>query len=214
MSVGVSVAAATAVSATPNSAAELFGIIERKAPAYLDLLTAVTDEEFEAAFTALLEGAVQHLEKNKKKFATLDEEGLTAVFAGKLSVPGLTVEQETNSNGHVDLMIEADHCIPTRTKLGEAKIYSGPSYHMKGIGQLLGQYTTGRETRGLLLNYVRKKNIKGLTAKLKAALDKELPENQIGPCEDHTLKWSLVTKHQHSSGETVSLGHIGCNLHI
>lgn len=198
----------------PDSAAMLFELIGRKAPAYLDLLTATSDEEFEAAFTVLLEGAVQHLEKNKKNFERLDEEGLSAVFAGSLTIPGLTVTQETNSNGHVDLTIEADHCTPARTKLGEAKIYSGPSYHIKAISQLLGRYTTGRETSGLLLNYVRKKDIKGLTAKLRAAMDKELPENQTGPCEDHMLKWSLVTKHQHSSGETVSLGHIGCNLHI
>ena len=118
------------------------------------------------------------------------------------------------STAHVDLTIEVDQCSPARIKLGEAKIYSGPSYHIKGIGQLLGRYTTGRENAGLLINYVRKKDIKGITAKLKTAMDKKLPENQTGPCEDHTLKWSLVTKHKHSSGEIVSIGHIGCNLHV
>jgi len=214
MSVGVGTAPAAEVSVAPNSAAALVQILERKAPAYLDLFTASTDEEFEAAFTTLLEGAVQHLEKNKRNFAKLDEEGLTAAFAGTLSMPGLTVTQETNSNGHVDLTIVADHCTPARTKLGEAKIYSGPAYHIKGMGQLLGRYTTGRETRGLLLSYVREKNIKEIAAKLKAALDKELPENQTGPCEDHTLKWSFVTKHEHNSGEAVSVGHVGCNLYI
>lgn len=198
----------------PNSAVIYFEVIGRKAPAYLDLLTAKTDEEFEVAFTALLEDVVQHLERNKKNFEKLDEEGLSAAFAGKLSIPGLTVTQETNSNGHVDLTIEADHCSPARIKLGEAKIYSGPNYHIKGIGQLLGRYTTGRETPGLLINYVRKKDIKGITAKLKTAMDKKLPENQTGPCDDHALKWSLVTKHEHSSGEIVSIGHIGCNLHV
>jgi len=197
-----------------NSAAELIERLKRKAPAYLDLIIAETDEEFEAAFTTILETAVTHLEKNKKKFAKLDEEGLSGVLAGTLSIPGLTVTQEPNSNGHVDLMIEADHCTPARIKLGEAKIYSSPSYHMKGISQLLGRYTTGRETPGLLLNYVRKPDIKGITTKLKAEMDKKLPENQTGPCEEHTLKWSLQTKHAHSSGEEVSLSHIGCNLHF
>lgn len=198
----------------PNSAVALFDVIGRKSPAYLDLVTAKTDDEFELAFTALLEGAVQHLEKNKRNFEKLDEEGLSAAFAGKLSMPGLTVTQETNSNGHVDLTIEADHCLPARVKLGEAKIYSGPNYHIKGIEQLLGRYTTGRETPGLLVNYVRKPDIKGITAKLKAEMDKTLPEKQTGPCEEHTLKWSLRTKHQHSSGEEISLSHIGCNLHV
>ena len=198
----------------PNSAAELLDRIKRRAPAYLDLLTAETEEEFEAAFAVILEGAVQHLEKNKKNFEKLDEEGLSGVLAGNLSMPGLTVTQETNSNGHVDLTIEADHCTPARIKLGEAKIYYSPSYHIKGISQLLGRYTTGREMPGLLINYVRKKGIKEITAKLKTEMDKKRPENQTGPCEDYILKWSLVTKHKHSSGEVVSVGHIGCNLYV
>ena len=37
------------------------------APAYLDLLTARTEDEFETAFTAILNRAVHHMEKNKKK---------------------------------------------------------------------------------------------------------------------------------------------------
>ena len=113
-----------------------------------------------------------------------------------------------------ELTIEADHCTPIRVKLGEAKIYSSPSYHIKGIGQLLGRYTTGRETAGLLINYVRKPGIKAIVTKLKTEMDNKLPENQTGPCEDYVLKWSLVTKHKHSSGEIVSVGHIGFNLHV
>lgn len=197
-----------------NSAAELFERIKKKAPAYLDLLTSETDEEFELAFVAILERAIHHLEKNKKNFQSLDEEGLSGVLAGALSIPGLTVTQETNSNGHVDLTIEADHCTPIRIKLGEAKIYSSPSYHIKGIGQLLGRYTTGRETAGLLINYVRKPDIKAIVTKLKTEMDNKLPENQTGPCEDYVLKWSLLTKHKHISGEIVSVGHIGFNLHV
>lgn len=122
--------------------------------------------------------------------------------------------QEPNSNGHVDLTIVADHCTPIRVKLGEAKIYSSPSYHIKGIGQLLGRYTTGRETPGLLINYVRKPDIKSIVGKLKTEMDKKLPEHQTGPCQDHLLKWSLLTRHKHSSGEIVSVGHIGFNLHV
>lgn len=196
----------------PDSAAALIERLRRKAPAYLDLLTAETTAEFETAFTTLLEGAVTHLEKNRKNFAKLGEEGLTGAFAGYLTVPGLTVTQESNSNGHVDLTIEADHCTPARTKLGEAKIYSGPTYHIKGVGQLIDRYTTGRETPGLLINFVRKRNIKRITDNLQRMLDKKRPCKQIGKCEPHTLKWSLVTKHKHTTGEPVSLAHISCNL--
>lgn len=192
---------------------ELVERLKRKAPEYLDLISAETDDEFEAAFEVLLEKAVSHLEMNRKNFRQLDEEGLTAALAGKLSMPGLTVTQETNSNGHVDLTIEADHCTPQRKKLGEAKIYAGAAYHISGIEQLLGRYTTGREGRGLLVVYVRKKNIKELLAKLREQLDAVLPHGQTVPSRDHTLKWSFITRHSHSSGEELSLSHIGCNLH-
>jgi hypothetical protein len=195
-----------------NSVAELFDRLKRKNPAYLDLATAETEEEFEAAFCVILEHAVHHLEKNKKNFEKLDEEGLSGAFAGTLSIPGaLVVTQETNSNGHVDLTIEAE-CTPVRIKLGEAKIYSSPSYHIKGIRQLVERYTTGRETEGLLINYVRMKDIKGITEKLRTEMDKQLPVNQTEPCKNHKLKWSLVTKHKHSSGEVLSVAHVGCNL--
>jgi hypothetical protein len=196
-----------------DSVAELIERLKRKAPEYVDLLVAETDAEFEKAFTVLLERAIHHLEKNKKNFAKLGEVGLSGVLAGALTIPGLTVSQETHSNGHVDLTIEADHCSPVRIKLGEAKLYSSPSYHIKGITQLLTRYTTARELPGLIINYVRKENIKGIVEDLKAKMDKQLPENQVGPCENHTLQWSLKTKHKHSSGEVVTVEHIGCNLH-
>jgi len=154
------------------------------------------------------------LEKNKKLLAKLAEEGLSAVLAGSLTMPGLIVTQETNSNGHVDLTIEADHCSPARVKLGEAKIYAGPSYHMKGVKQLLGRYTTGREAAGLLLNYVRKPDIKDITARLRTAMETQLPASQTGPCLDHILKWSFITRHKHTSGEELPICHVGCNLYI
>jgi phosphomannomutase len=201
------------VTTNENSAHALFERIKRKAPEYLDLLTAVTDEEFETAFDALLDKAVRQLEKNKDNFEKLNEVGLSGALAMALSIPGLTVVQEAHSNGHVDLTIEADHCTPSRTKLGEAKIYAGLAYHLKGLEQLLGRYTTGRDGRALLISYVRKKDIKKLIDELREDMDETLPQGQSGATQDHTLKWSFVTVHKHSSGESLQVGHIGCNLH-
>src|SRR4051812_23118009 len=108
-----------------STAAALIDQIRRKAPEYLDLLTARTDVEFEGAFDALMQGAVSRLEQNSRNYQHLDEVGLSAVLGGNLSVPGLSVTLESHSNGHVDLTIEADHCVPARRKLAEAKIYDG-----------------------------------------------------------------------------------------
>jgi hypothetical protein len=104
--------------------------------------------------------------------------------------------------------------MPIRKKLGEAKIYDGPEYHLKGLQQLLGRYTTGREGRGMLIVYVRKKNIASLIKKLREKMDADLPCQQQGEATDHAIKWSFITKHAHSCGENLEVGHIGCNLFI
>jgi len=195
-----------------GSARDLIKLIERKAPEYLDLLTAKTDEEFENAFDAILGHGVAYIEENKKFFKELDEEGLSSVLVAKLSIPGLTVSREKNSNGHVDITIEADHSSPVRKKLGEAKIYRGPEYHYTGLEQLLGRYTTGREGRGLLVAFCRQKNIAGLFASLRQRMDVDLPSDQQGPTINHSAKWQFLSLHLHSSGEKVEVGHVGCNV--
>lgn len=188
--------------------------IQQKAPEYVALLTATSLEEFEAAFLPILERAVHGLEVNSKNFTALNEEGLTAVLAQALSIPGFTVTQETNSNGHVDITIKADHCMPMRQKLGEAKVWDGPAWHLKGVEQLLDKYTTGRETRGLLISYVRTADIAGLILKLRQRMDEELPNQQQKPASDLALKWSFQTDHLHSCGEVLEVAHVGCNLFV
>ena len=200
-----------------DSADSYFALVERikrKAPAYLDLLTAETDDQFEAAFEVILEIAIRRLERNKVNLQTVNEAGLSGILAGFLEVPGLTVMQESHSNGHVDLTIEADHCLPARVKLAEAKIYDGPAYHITGLDQLLRRYTTGREGRGLIISYVRQRDISGITNKLRRRMDETLPLFQRGPCQDHSCRWSFLTVHLHSCGEDLQVGHIGCNLYV
>lgn len=189
-------------------------IMMAKAPEYVDLMAAQSDAEFEKAFDALLEKALHHLETNSKNFAALNENGLTAVLAAALTVPGLSVCQEANSNGHVDITISTGLFFPMRKKLGEAKIYGGPEYHLKGLGQLLGRYTTGRESRGLVIAYVRQQNIKGLMASIRTRMDADLPEQQQGKTMDHPCRWHFLSRHLHSSGEVLEVGHAGCNLYV
>ena len=177
-------------------------------------MTANNSEDFESAFDTLLGQAVNHLQKNSKNFKYLDENGLTAALVGFLRIPGLTVTQESHSNGHVDITIEALYCTPPRVKLGEAKIYNGPEYHLKGLEQLIGRYSTGNEGRGLLISYVRKKDIAELVRKIRNVMDSDLPMNQQNNTRDHILKWSFISIHKHSSGEDLEVGHIGCNLYI
>ena len=94
--------------------------LRRKAPEYLDILTAETDADFEKAFDALLQKSVEGLETNKEYFKTLGEDALSGILAMALTMPGLTVTREAHSNGHIDLTILADRCIPRR-KTGGSK---------------------------------------------------------------------------------------------
>jgi hypothetical protein len=166
---------------TEGTAYDLIEHIRRRAPEYLDLLTAESDEQFDRAFDLWLEKAIRGLEANKSLFADLDEEGLSAVLAQALTMPGLVVSQEQHSNGHVDLTIEAVHSFPARVRLGEAKIYDGARRHYGGLDQLLGRYSTGRDRRGLLIVYFRKADIETLIKELRKRMDSDLPHGQQVP---------------------------------
>ena len=183
-------------------------------PLVICLMLVETEEEFDRAFVPFLESAVQGLETRKKQFAHLNEEALTGVLSEGLRIYGvLDADNEVYSNGRVDIVIRLRHTTPPLKKLCEAKIYDGPEKHFKGIKQLLG-YSTGTEAMGFMIAYVKRKNIDELTKRLRAELDEQLPEEQQGPCEDYFRSWSFLTRHHHSSGRIVSLGHVGCNLHV
>ncbi len=200
------------MSADLNNLGALADLLQRRCPECLDIITATSEAEYEAAIDARLERAVAHLERNRGEFKELQEDGLSAVLVGCLNGFGVSVTQQTHSNGHVDITIEVVYCTPIRRFLAEAKIYRGAAYHVAGLKQLLGRYTTGREGRGLLIVYVRDPDIQGKLTAVRAAMDRDLPFNQRGPTTDYGLRWSFASMHGHSSGVDCRVGHIGCNL--
>lgn len=200
--------------ANPDTAAALIERIKKKAPEYLDILTAETNEEFDAAFDAVLSKAISSLERQSRNFKGLNEVGLSGVLASALSIPGLTVTPEANSNGHVDLLIIADHSVPEFIKLAEAKIHRGYEWHAKGLSQLIDRYSTGRETRGLLISFVRQIDISGAIKEVREKMDQYSPCSQQGRTSDHIFKWSFLSKHAHPCGEVLEVGHVGCNLFV
>jgi hypothetical protein len=197
-----------------NSLLDLIDLIQKKEPERLNLIRATDQAQFESAFDGLLEQAVMTLESNKKNFSGLDEVGLSAVLAASMTGFGLAVSQETHSNGHVDLTFNGIYCNPSRKIIGEAKIYKGPEYHISGIEQLLGKYTTGRECRAQLIVYFRTPKIENLVKKIRDRMDKDRPCGQVGPTVNHNLKWSFLSSHQIHTGGQHEVGHIGCNLYF
>ncbi len=189
-------------------------LTKKMSPITLDLVTAETDEEFDSAFDHWLTQGVAQLERNSKNFKKLDEEGLSAALAIALTTGEVSVTQEENSNGHVDLTIKLVNASKPRLKLGEAKIWKGNSYHIKGLEQLLKRYTTGRECRGFVISYVRLKDITGLFTELRKYINDHKSCDLNDLCKDHNIQWSFLSDHKHGSGKLVEVCHVGCNLFI
>lgn len=189
-------------------------IVQKLGRKYLDMATAPAEHDFDAELVSLFDKTITQLEANKSNFATLDEVALSGAVAMGLTVPGLVVTQEGHTNGHVDLTISTNYCVPTRRRLAEAKIYDGPTYHLKGLEQLFSRYMTGREGSGILIVYFRKKNVAGLVAKTRRYMDDQRPLRQRGMTTDHKLRWCFCSVHAHGSGEAIGVSHIACNLYI
>jgi hypothetical protein len=199
-----------------NSEDSLTVFVEGWTPAQRDLLSAETAAEFNAAFSAILLEAVHRMEKGSKNLNMLNEDGLSEVLSGFVNgTNALTVTREESSNGHVDLTFKAMLCKPPREVLGEAKIFDYYSWHESGLSQLVDRYSTGREDRGLLLEYVKEPGIKGHMDRIRSKLDELKPCNQTSDCKDHETvdKWSFCSSHMHSSGEEIEIWHLGCNLY-
>ncbi len=201
------------MSAQGGSLYDLTSQLSQSSPGHLDLFASLSDHEFQVAFDALLGKALAGMEESKGHFQGLDEPALSAILRLAMSVPGLSVSLEQHSNGHADLTFESYRLGIARRILGEAKIYDGPKYHLDGLNQLLG-YMTGRELGGLMVVYMKKANGSGFMTKIRDEMDAKKPESQQGPTGPHALKWAFNSQHLHSSGETIRVGHVACNLHV
>ena len=188
--------------------------IRRKVPFFEELMTAADEAAFQSALEAHLDHCIRRLEDDARVLAKLDEEGLSAVLAQSLTFPGLAATRETYANGHVDITITLEHSRPVRRVLAEAKVWGGPAYHFKGLEQLIGRYSTGRDSGGLVIAYVTQPDIAKKIADLLGRLNYEKPCGQQGSATKLAFKWSLRSEHKHSSGETLRVGHFACNLHV
>jgi len=182
-------------------------------PVLRKLFEAKTAEEFDDFLDDHFEECVQRMEAEAHHLNGDCEEKLSAFLAAALSMPGLSVVREAYSNGRVDLTIKSESIKSTEKRLAEAKIYSGPSNHEKAIEQLVSRYSTGRQSRGYVLEYFKKPKISELVVKLRNAADANRPVQQNGNTEDHSMKWAYSSNHQHKSGELMHVVHINVNLH-
>jgi hypothetical protein len=194
----------------------LFDYIERIAqvvPEALNTWRAQSPDGFCHISEQLLGAAITTLEAQAKNLndPQIREDTITAAALGFFNRFGVRASSQTNSRGHVDIYIQHS----SRSWLvicGEAKIWKGSDYHIKGLSQVLG-YSTGRMPFCFVLAYVKTGQIEGDFLRLKTALNEIRPEQQQEDCRDHDhLRWALVTNHQHASGRIVTALHAGVNL--
>ncbi len=177
------------------------------------IMSAKTDDEFDKALDCMMEGAARYLEQNAKFLIKQEEDSITFSLSAYLTGSTfIRCIQQAYSRGHVDLTIES-RFPPYRSRLGEAKIYKGPVYHVKGMEQLINRYSTGREGSGYVVEYVKDPKILDLVVKIRAHLDASRPCSQDGDTQSHVIRWAFITNHHHSSGEIFRVFHLNCNLY-
>jgi hypothetical protein len=182
-------------------------------PVLRKLFQAKTEQEFDDFLDRHFEECVQRMEAEAHHLTVDDEEKLSAFLAASLSMPGLSVVREGYSNGRVDLTIKSESMQLSERRLAEAKIYAGPAYHAKAIDQLVSRYSTGRQSRGYVVEYVKKPGISDIVVKLRAKADLDLPVHQQGATCDHRMKWAYISDHRHTTQELIRVVHINVNIH-
>jgi len=182
-------------------------------PALRKLFQARTAEEFDDFLDRHFEECVQRMEAEAHHLMEDSEEKLSAFLAAALSMPGLAVTREVYSNGRVDLTIKSESMTFPERRLAEAKIYAGPAYHEQAIEQLISRYSTGRQSRGYVVEYVKKPGIAELVLKLRKKADVDLPARQHGATCNHRMKWAYASDHRHASEDLIHVVHINVNLH-
>lgn len=152
------------------------------------------------------------VEKQAKNFKGLNEDGLSAIFATALNQTSMfQAVNEAFSKGKVDITIT---CLTFKEKheftcLGEAKIWDGYEYVVKGVQQI-DRYLTGRHKKGFMLYYFQQKNCDILFNEYLDRMSKERIAEVVSQDTRHA-----VTQHRHSSsGSTIFLDHFAVNLFI
>lgn len=195
----------------PDASLErLLGIYEAHNPDLVRLARASTDQEFRDVTEVAIERAIKKIENGANVYARLDERGLSHLLADLLDCSGYRATAETDNNGHVDVVIESRFGSHARY-LGECKMHRGYQHHVNGCAQLLG-YCTGREPRAFCMDFIDAADAFTKMKLIRAEMDEKLPLAQKTAGADHEILGGFVTSHDHASGATVEILHLGCSV--
>ena len=193
------------------TAEDYIGLVKTFMPDFHRVACAQTEEAFCEAAALAVRHCLTKLEDRRKLLSKAGEVVLSTDLADLLTRGGLPTTAEPHVNGHVDLVV--NHFEADRFRmLGECKLDRGPKYHCEGTTQLLG-YCSGAEKRAFSIGFCQKPNVDGRVKETRQHFTDSGGCHDVEGTKDHHLPWSFVGVHRHSSGGTVEVLHIACNLH-
>lgn len=105
-----------------------------------------------------LDTVIRDLEESSSVRQQDEEDRITVDIVAQLRRAGYDASHDTYTKGHVDIRVAQDSFV----WLGEGKIHRDYDWLFKGMNQLLGRYTTGREEGAGILIYIKGKNAKAV----------------------------------------------------
>ena len=180
-------------------------------PDFHRVACAQTEDDFCEAAALAVRHCLQKLEDRRKLLSKAGEVELSTDLADLLTRGGLPTTAEPHVNGHVDLVVSHFEADRYRV-LGECKLDRGPKYHCDGTTQVL-DYCSGAEKRALCIGFCKKPDVQGRMKETRRHFINPGDCHDVEETRDHSLPWSFLGVHRHSSGGTVEVLHIACNLY-
>lgn len=146
---------------------------------------------------------ISELQKNPEILQHDSEDRLSISIKSSLNSMGYKASHDQKIGGHCDLIVEGRY---NWIWIGEAKIYNGYQYLMKGFNQLTTRYSTGdlNQNHGGLIIYIKKLNAAEIMNKWGDTLKEEGITN-ISDCNIRP-KLSFYSQHLHERS--------GLNFHV
>jgi hypothetical protein len=140
------------------------------------------------------------------------EERITIDVISGLHRAGYNATHDAYSKGHADITVTQDNFV----WLGEAKIHKDYEWVLKGLKQLLGRYTTGREYGSGLLIYIRGSNASAVLDEWRRRLEKgnecDLKRTEDADKAEKLAFWSIHT--HEGCGLAIRTKHLGVSLYF
>jgi hypothetical protein len=196
-----------------NKLLEFLNFLDSQMPGTALVYFSATEKQFAEAVEVILDLAIRTLEQNAASHKGLGELALSTMLADLIRHSGIPCEKESYRNGHVDVTI-AHPRLKQYQYLGECKIYAGFKRHCNGCHQLLNRYSSGRDLRGFLLEFVGRPQMYKLLQELREEFDQSLPLKMKGKSYDQgRIKGAFISIHTHFTNAEVQVLHLGCNLY-